>query len=102
MFCLKEDFLCERDTSSLPPRGRAQVRGFLEDPRFRPGLIAFERQHLSAGAFAHLTRELEEQDMEEAMAQAEKEKEAARKLFEDAAQANAVPVKREQEQEPAR
>ena len=43
-----------------------------------------------------------EQDMEEAMAQAEKEKEAARKLFEDAAQANAVPVKREQEQEPAR
>ena len=43
-----------------------------------------------------------EQDMEEAMAQAEKDKEAARKLFEDAAQANAVPVKREQEQEPAR
>ena len=38
----------------------------------------------------------------EAEIQREKEKEAARKLFEDAAQANAVPVKREQEQEPAR
>ena len=37
-----------------------------------------------------------EQDMEDAMAQATKENEAAKKAFADAAQANAVPVKREQ------
>lgn len=40
-----------------------------------------------------------EQDMEEAMAQAAKENEAAKQAFAEAAKANALPVKREQEPE---